>query len=81
MLKELPTHHLQDDQTPMEQNFVVDNMIDEENSSGNDDDSQTNLQFDPVCSICDNGGYVLWYVKLHKLMLFLELFTNCNDFI
>ncbi|CAE6227507.1 unnamed protein product [Arabidopsis arenosa] len=54
---ELPTHHLQDDQTPMEQNFIVDNMIYEENSS--DDESEANLQFDPVCSICDNGGYVL----------------------
>ncbi|XP_019095523.1 PREDICTED: protein ENHANCED DOWNY MILDEW 2-like isoform X1 [Camelina sativa] len=54
---ELSTHNQQDAQTPMEQNFIVDNMIDEENSS--DDDSETNLQFDPVCSFCDNGGYVL----------------------
>lgn len=39
-------------------------MLDEENSS--DDGFETNLQFDTVCSICDNGGYILWYVKLHS---------------
>ncbi|CAD5334289.1 unnamed protein product [Arabidopsis thaliana] len=56
---ELPTDHLQDAQTPMEQDSIVENMTDEENSSSSDDDSEANLQFDPVCSICDNGGYVL----------------------
>ncbi|ESQ32505.1 hypothetical protein EUTSA_v10003648mg [Eutrema salsugineum] len=55
--KELPTHHQQDEQTPKEENFTVDNMTDEENSS--DDDSAMNLQFDTVCSFCDNGGYIL----------------------
>ncbi|CAN8265759.1 unnamed protein product [Cochlearia groenlandica] len=47
----------QEVQTPNEQNFVVDDKIDGENSS--DDDSEMNLQFDTVCSICDNGGYIL----------------------
>jgi len=52
----------------MEQDSIVENMTDEENSSSSDDDSEANLQFDPVCSICDNGGYVLWYVKLHSFL-------------
>uniref|UniRef100_A0A1J3K8R6 RFTS domain-containing protein n=1 Tax=Noccaea caerulescens TaxID=107243 RepID=A0A1J3K8R6_NOCCA len=67
--KELPTHHQQDAHTPKEQNFTVDNEIDEDNIS--DDESESNLQFDTVCSICDNGGYIL----------FLEFLTSCSDFI
>ncbi|KAF8105677.1 hypothetical protein N665_0157s0242 [Sinapis alba] len=55
---ELPTQHQEDAQTPKEQNFLVDDMLDEENSSS-DDGFETNLQFDTVCSICDNGGYIL----------------------
>lgn len=50
--------HQEDAQLPQEQNFTADNMLDEERSS--DDDSDMNLQFDTVCSICDNGGYILW---------------------
>ncbi|CAA7035215.1 unnamed protein product [Microthlaspi erraticum] len=57
MEAELPTHHQQDVHTPKEQNFTVDNEIDEDNIS--DDESESNLQFDTVCSICDNGGYIL----------------------
>lgn len=64
LVKELPTHHQQDAHTPKEQNFTVDNEIDEDNIS--EDESESNLQFDTVCSICDNGGYILWYVKLHS---------------
>ncbi|KAG2261215.1 hypothetical protein Bca52824_068294 [Brassica carinata] len=54
---DLPTQHQEDAQLPQEQNFTADNMLDEESSS--DDDSEMNLQFDTVCSICDNGGYIL----------------------
>ncbi|RID59835.1 hypothetical protein BRARA_F03033 [Brassica rapa] len=54
---ELPMQHQEDAQLPQEQNFTADNMLDEERSS--DDDSEMNLQFDTVCSICDNGGYIL----------------------
>ncbi|KAJ4900833.1 EDM2-like protein1 [Raphanus sativus] len=54
---ELPTQHQEDAQSPKEHNFLVDDMLDEENSS--DDGFETNLQFDTVCSICDNGGYIL----------------------
>lgn len=66
LFKELPTQHQEDAQIPKEQEFIVDDdMLDEENSS--DDGFEMNLQYDTVCSICDNGGYILWYVvKLHS---------------
>ncbi|CAH2044836.1 unnamed protein product [Thlaspi arvense] len=54
---ELLTRYQEDGQIPEEQNFTGDNRTDEENSS--DDDYEMNLQFDTVCSICDNGGYIL----------------------
>ncbi|CAH8337984.1 unnamed protein product [Eruca vesicaria subsp. sativa] len=53
--KELPTQHQEDAQTLKEESFIVDDMLDAENSSY--DDYETNLQCDTVCSICDNGAY------------------------
>lgn len=51
-------------------NLEEDGSSDEELGHG-DEVEET---FDPVCSLCDNGGVLLWYVT--TLMLFYQGILN-----
>ena len=45
--------------------FIVENdMIDEDEEFESDEEEDL---FDSVCSICDNGGELLWYAYFYQL--------------
>ena len=60
--------------------FIVDDdleeggSVDRDDGSGNEEDDDDNM-FDSVCSICDEGGSILWYVSAYLDVVELPLNT------
>lgn len=59
--KEVSCFILQDNQTTKKVKFIIDAAYDDNDGDDDDDESDASVLFDTVCSICDNGGELLWY--------------------
>lgn len=66
--------------TPRTENFVVDDEVGDAEQNNDSEDDMDEL-FDSVCTICDDGGKLLWYAIIcHIIKCVFHDSTESTDY-